>query len=159
MTPLLSIAGKFICSSAHMLFGRLGLHGLSLALGALVATVVIIWTPAIGIGPIRLWDGGYAARMEALRDENKRTSNDLSVCRGNVETLNASLDRQNLAVRALEVESARRISETREALTAANNAALRASERAEALRTRQIQGDNVCERLLDVDAAFMEMLE
>lgn len=90
-------------------------------------------------------DTGYAAR--------------LTTCRSNVNGLESSLKTQNEAVEALETESERRMAEIREEIEAADSRASQARQQAEALRNRPIQGVTVCERLLDVDAAFLEILQ
>jgi septal ring factor EnvC (AmiA/AmiB activator) len=98
-------------------------------------------------------------RADRLAGRLEATRLDLAQCRENVSTLETSIEAQNTAIQTLQEESATRMAETQERLSRLNTEAERARSEANRLRNRPIQGDTVCERMLDVDAAFVEGLE
>lgn len=159
MIPLLPLAGKALHAVSALLFGKLGLHGLSMALGAGVTALVLIYMPALSIGPVTLWEGGFVPRLEAYRAKLGALETRLSTCQGNVSTLEASLEAQNTAIQSVSDQGQARITESTERLSERDIDRAVAQARAEWMRTRPIAGDTQCERVLDVIGAFRETLE
>jgi uncharacterized membrane-anchored protein YhcB (DUF1043 family) len=111
---------------------------------------------ALGAQTIRL--GEARATIDTLSAHVETLSADLSTCRGNTATLEIALADQNAAVEALAAESAARIARAEAAQRDAEETARQARDRAARFALRPIQGVTVCERVLDVDAAFLRQL-
>ena len=154
MIQILPLAGKTLHAVSALLFGKLGLHGLSMALGAGVTALVLIYMPALSIGPITLWEGGFVARLDAKQAKIDAMGERLETCQGNVSTLEASLEAQNTAIQSVSDEGQVRITESTERLSRRDIARAVAQARAQWLRERPIAGDTECERVLDVISAY-----
>lgn len=83
----------------------------------------------------------------------------LAQAQTNVATLQTSLDGQTAAVNAAAAESARRQTEAEAAVQAAQAAIAAARRRADDILALKLTGADTCTRLLEVDAAFLEMLK
>ncbi len=125
-----------------------------------------VWTGAIGAGAVYLalaLPAQIEARSEARRADRaeanlERAVSDLATCRGNASRLTDALERQSAAITELEADAAERQARAAEAVRLAQAGRIEAERRAEAILSRPIQGETVCERVQDVDSAILDVL-
>jgi septal ring factor EnvC (AmiA/AmiB activator) len=89
-------------------------------------------------------------RVDRLQSRLEVAYRDLNQCRANTAGLEASLDAQNQALERIRAAGEARTAQTQERLSALNAEAERLRAEANRLRTRPIQGNTECERMVDV---------
>lgn len=98
-------------------------------------------------------------RIDSLTVELKTCNADLTTAKNNAATLESALTDQSAAVKRISEESDRRLAESAAALAAAQRRSREAQDRAAVILRTPIKGDNLEQRILDVDAKVLEALK
>lgn len=105
---------------------------------------------------------GLCAKVVILNHQNGNLRDQLTVAQANLVTaqdnekrLESAISDQNAAIKRLSDESSRRIAQSEAALAEAKRQTREAQMRAGALLKTPIKGDNLEQRVLDVDAKVL----
>lgn len=101
----------------------------------------------------------WKAEVAALRDSLRTAQDGLSMCRANTDTLKASIARQNAAVSAIQADSDARLAQATKAAQQARSVAESARQASNMILGKHLAGATACERVSEVDAAFLEALK